>query len=389
MGRRGRRGRPRGGGLFQRSARREHAGHHGRPAVPGRGEVRVLRPGGIRPPVEVPQRHPAGARGQAVGADAGAGDGGHRPVRQARRRLPPVLLQRVGGQPVAAGRLEDDAGGGEAAQGDHQVHRPRRRGQGRQADQRHRVLRLPGLQRPHRLPEHHRDPDPAVEAACATKVPVIVFDRGVTTDCPVTFIHPIGGFAFGADGAEFLKEKVKPGGNILALRILPGVDVLEQRWAAANEIFAGSELKVVGVEFTDGDAAKTKSIVSDYIQRVGKIDGVWMDAGATAVAAVEAFQDAGAELPAIVGEDQQDFLRMWADEGLTAVAPTYPTYQWRTPVIAAVKILKGEQVPSEWVLPQPKITQDTVQQYVKQDMPPLHYAMCGCETMSGYPGPWK
>lgn len=230
---------------------------------------------------------------------------------------------------------------------------------------------------------------PAVEQACKTGVPVIVFDRGVNTSCPVTFIHPIGGFAFGADGAEFLKEKVKPGGKILALRILPGVDVLEQRWAAANEIFAGSGLDVVGVEFTDGDAAKTKSIVADYIQREGQINGVWMDAGATAVAAVEAFQDAGVDMPAIVGEDQQDFLRLWADEGLTAVAPTYPTYQWRTPVIAALKILKGEQVPKEWVLPQPRITGDNVKDYVKQDMPPLHYAMCGCEEMAGYPGPWK
>ncbi|MEV0153938.1 substrate-binding domain-containing protein [Micromonospora sp. NPDC050686] len=230
---------------------------------------------------------------------------------------------------------------------------------------------------------------PAVEKACATGVPVIVFDRGVNTDCAVTFIHPIGGFAFGADGAEFLKEKVKPKGKVLALRILPGVDVLEQRWAAANEIFSGSELNVVGVEFTDGDAAKTKGIVADYIQREGQIDGVWMDAGATAVAAVEAFQDAGVAVPAIVGEDQQDFLRLWADEGLTAVAPTYPTYQWRTPVIAALKILKGEQVPSEWVLPQPRITGDDVKEYVKQDMPPLHYAMCGCEGMPGYPGPWK
>ncbi|MEU6207453.1 substrate-binding domain-containing protein [Micromonospora musae] len=230
---------------------------------------------------------------------------------------------------------------------------------------------------------------PAVEQACGTGVPVIVFDRGVNTSCPVTFIHPIGGFAFGANGAEFLKEKVEPGGKILALRILPGVDVLEQRWAAANEIFAGSELDVVGVEFTDGDAAKTKSIVADYIQREGEINGVWMDAGATAVAAVEAFQDAGVEVPAFVGEDQQDFLRLWVDEGLNAVAPTYPTYQWRTPVIAAVKILKGEQVPKEWVLPQPRITSDNVRQYVQQEMPPLHYAMCGCETMPGYPGPWK
>ncbi|GAB3950997.1 hypothetical protein GCM10029976_086660 [Kribbella albertanoniae] len=228
---------------------------------------------------------------------------------------------------------------------------------------------------------------PAVEAACATGVPVIVFDRGVQTKCPVTYIHPIGGFAFGADGAEFLKEKVPAGGKVLALRILPGVDVLEQRWAAADKIFAGSGVKVVGVEFTGGDAAKTKSIVSDYLQREGKIDGVWMDAGATAVAAVEAFQDAGVPVPPFVGEDQQDFLRTWAADKLTAVAPTYPTYQWRTPVIAALRILEGQQVPKEWVLPQPKITQ--VQDYVEQDMPPLHYAMCGCESMPGYPGPWR
>ena len=230
---------------------------------------------------------------------------------------------------------------------------------------------------------------PAVEAACATGVPVIVFDRGVKTSCPVTFIHPIGGFAFGADGAEFLKEKVAPGGKVLALRILPGVDVLEQRWAAANEVFAGSQVKVVGVEFTDGDAAKTKSIVNEYIQREGKIDGVWMDAGATAVAAVEAFQDAGKPIPPFVGEDQQDFLRIWADEKMTAVAPTYPTYQWRTPIIAALRVLGGKQVPKEWVLPQPKVTQDTLKDFIKQDMPPLHYAMCGCEGMPGYPAPWK
>ncbi|MGV9772106.1 substrate-binding domain-containing protein [Streptosporangium sp. NPDC003464] len=228
---------------------------------------------------------------------------------------------------------------------------------------------------------------PAVTAACP-KLPVIVFDRGVDTDCPVTFINPIGGYAFGADGAEFLVEKVPAGGKVLALRILPGVDVLETRWSAAKVAFDKSELDVVGVEFTDGDAAKTKSIVSDYIQRHGKIDGVWMDAGATAVAAVEAFEDAGRQVPPIVGEDQQDFLQKWKDSGLTAVAPTYPTYQWRTPVIAALKILKGEEVPKTWKLPQPKITSESLATYLRPDMPPLHYALCGCEDLPGFPAKW-
>jgi ribose transport system substrate-binding protein len=230
---------------------------------------------------------------------------------------------------------------------------------------------------------------PAVEQACESDIPVIVFDRGVETDCPVTFIHPIGGYAFGADAAEFLVENVEPGGKILALRILPGVDVLETRWSGAKGIFDENDLNVVGVEFTDGDAAKTKSIVSDYIQREGELNGVWMDAGATAVAAVEAFEDAGVDVPPITGEDQLDFLTKWQDDGLTAVAPTYSNFQWRTAVIAATKILKGEEVPKEWVLPQPKITEDTLADYVDPDMPPLHYALCGCEDMPGYPGPWQ
>ncbi|MEV5498910.1 substrate-binding domain-containing protein [Nonomuraea fuscirosea] len=228
---------------------------------------------------------------------------------------------------------------------------------------------------------------PAVTAACG-KVPVIVFDRGVETDCPVTFIKPIGGYAFGADAAEFLAGKVPAGGKVLALRILPGVDVLETRWSAAKVVFDRSRLQVVGVEFTDGDAAKTKSIVSDYIQRHGRIDGVWMDAGATAVAAVEAFEDAGLPVPPINGEDQQDFLQKWKDAGLTAVAPTYPTYQWRTPVIAALRILKGEEVPEMWNLPQPKVTSETLPAYLKPDMPPLHYALCGCEDLPGFPETW-
>ncbi|WP_433500836.1 substrate-binding domain-containing protein [Sphaerimonospora sp. CA-214678] len=228
---------------------------------------------------------------------------------------------------------------------------------------------------------------PAVSGACP-KVPVIVFDRGVETDCPVTFIKPVGGYAFGAEAAEFLVGKVPAGGKILALRILPGVDVLETRWSAAKVAFDSSDLDVVGVEFTDGDAAKTKSIVGDYIQRYGKIDGVWMDSGATAVAAVEAFEDAGLPVPPINGEDQQDFLEKWNDAKLTAIAPTYPTYQWRTPVIAALKILKGEQVPKIWNLPQPAITQENLATYLKPGMPPLHYALCGCEDLPGYPEKW-
>ncbi len=229
---------------------------------------------------------------------------------------------------------------------------------------------------------------PAVEQACQ-KMPVVVFDRGVNTTCPVTFINPVGGYGWGIQTANFIAEKMPAGGKVLALRILPGVDVLENRWAAAKRIFEEKGIKVAGAEFTDGDNAKTKSIVEDYINREGKIDAIWMDAGATAVAALEAFEDAGQPFPVITGEDQEDFLQKWKTEGLTAFGPSYPTYQWRTPVIAAVRILKGEPVIGPtWKLPQPAVTQETLDKYVDAKMPPLHYALCGCEGLPGYPERW-
>ena len=164
--------------------------------------------------------------------------------------------------------------------------------------------------------------------------------------------------------------------------------MLETRWSAAKAIFDQAGVNVVGVEFTEGDVANTKSIVTDYIDRFGTIDGVWMDAGATSVGAIEAFEDLGLDVPPITGEDQQDFLRKWKDDGLTAVAPTYPTYQWRTPIIAAVMILQGQEVPKEWTLPQPLITNENLDQYLQPNMPPLHYALCGCENMAGFPERW-
>jgi ribose transport system substrate-binding protein len=229
---------------------------------------------------------------------------------------------------------------------------------------------------------------PAVERLCKTGVPVIVFDRGVTTQCPVTYVHPIGGYAFGAASAEFIASHVPHGGKVLALRILPGVDQLETRWGAAKSVFAKAGVRVVGAEFTDGDPAKTKTIVGDYIQRFGNLDGVWMDAGATTVAAVEAFQDTGKKVPPIDGEDQQDWLQLWQRNHFTGFSSVYPVYQWRTAVIAAADILSGRKVPREWVLPQPTITDANLAQWITPNMPPLFYSSCGCQHLPGFPRGW-
>lgn len=225
---------------------------------------------------------------------------------------------------------------------------------------------------------------PAVEKAAATGIPVVVFDRGVNTTDYTTFIHPIGGFAFGAVGARWLAEEMGGEGNVLALRVLPGVDVLETRWQAAEAIFAEYPgINVVGMEFNESDPAKAKSIVLDYLERF-EIDGVWTDFGGVSAAVAEAFVDFGVDVPPITGEDFNGWLKSWQANGYRSISPTYPTFQWRTAVIAAVRILKGEPVPKEWVLPQPYITAENLDEFARPDLPDGHFAMCGCNEIEGF-----
>lgn len=230
---------------------------------------------------------------------------------------------------------------------------------------------------------------PAVERACETGKPVVVFDRGVQTDCAVTFIHPIGGFAWGIDTAEFLIDELEPGDKVVALRILPGVDVLEQRWAAADKLFKEADIEAVDY-FTGADPAEIKKIISDELAK-GDVQGIWMDAGDGAVAAIEAFEDAGKEYPVMTGEDELSFLRKWKDTGLTGLAPVYSNFQWRTPLLALEKIFKGEEVPTEWVLPQSPITAAELDEYLDRNegMPDGHYAKFGGEDLPGYPKVWQ
>ncbi|MCJ1902533.1 ribose transport system substrate-binding protein [Paracoccus pantotrophus] len=229
---------------------------------------------------------------------------------------------------------------------------------------------------------------PVVEEACK-QLPVITFDRSVNTSCPVTAVRSIGGYAWGKAAADYVVANVPKGGNVLVLRTAPGLDIFETRWAAAEKVFAEADVKVIGNEFVGGDRAKAKATVVDYLSRTGHIDAVWVDLGVVSVAVAEAFQDMGLPYPVITGEDEQDYLQAWKDDGFKGIAPTYPAFQWRTAVQAALKVLKGEPVPApEWILPQPVITEAERDAFIDPQLPPLHFATCGCESMPGYPQRW-
>lgn len=228
----------------------------------------------------------------------------------------------------------------------------------------------------------------AIGRACETGKPVVVFDRGTTETCIASFVHSIGGYAWGIDSASFLADQLEEGDTVVALRTAPGVDVFEQRWAAATKIFKDAGLKVTD-HITGADPAEIKSVMADELTS-GEVDGVWVDLGDQAVPAIEAFQDAGMDIPAITGEDNMAYLRAWDELGFNGFAPVYSNFQWRTALLAVAMLFQGEEIPKDWTVPQTPITGDELPEVIKAnaEMPDVHSARCGCEDMPSFPGPW-
>ena len=110
------------------------------------------------------------------------------------------------------------------------------------------------------------------------------------------------------------------------------------------------------------------------------------------VAAIEAFEDAGDELPVMTGEDEMSFLRKWKETGLDGLAPVYSNFQWRTPLLAVEKIFKGEPMPSRVGAAadarSPR-TSATSTYSANEGMPDGHYAKFGGEDLPGYPEVWQ
>jgi ribose transport system substrate-binding protein len=231
---------------------------------------------------------------------------------------------------------------------------------------------------------------PVIEKACQI-MPVIQFDRFTESDCPVVSVRPVGNYAFGTSGAQFLVDNLPAGGNVMAFRSGSGVDVVEQRWGAARSIFeANPQLNIIDVQFTNTDSFSATLVISDTLAKYSTVDAIWFDSTQDVVSILDAFKNNGAPYPKVVaGEDREEYLQYWKANLNIAIAPTYPVYQWRTAILAAVMFMQGETVQHHWVLPQPSITTANLDQYANASMPADHFAMCGCEDLPNYPDHWQ
>jgi len=215
---------------------------------------------------------------------------------------------------------------------------------------------------------------PVVEKAMDAGIPVVTLDRNIVSDKYVTFVEQ-NSCDMGATQAKWLAEKLGGKGKIVLLSGLAGATPAEDRLRCAQEEFAKyPDIEVLAQEYAQWSPVEGKKIMANWLVTYPQIDGVWADSGLQASGAVEAFQEAGKEIPPITGEDWNRYLKMWKELGFPGYGVSFNTQMGAEAVKVALDIVQGKEVPHYVNLPKLIIDETTLDKYVRMDLPDDYWA---------------
>ena len=213
---------------------------------------------------------------------------------------------------------------------------------------------------------------PVCEEAMAAGIVVISFDNYVTTD-DVTAKVGIDEVEFGRVGAQWLADQLGGEGSIIVLNGIEGAGVDAMRNEGAMSVFARyPDIEILGQVHAGWDYNQAKPAVETFLAEHEQIDGVWSQGGAMTQAALDAFIAAGRPLVPMSGEANNGLLKAWKlnlDNGFDSIAPCSPTSMSADALDTAIRALDGKIVNLHTVITLPVITSDTLDDYVRMDLP--------------------
>jgi ribose transport system substrate-binding protein len=198
--------------------------------------------------------------------------------------------------------------------------------------------------------------DRVVSQACRKGIAVISFDSPIHTDNLTTKIE-VSAQSWGTATANWLVQTLGGKGDILVLNGPAGIGVSEARWAYAKKVFAAHPgINVVAISNTEYNAAPAEQSVSSLLYAHPHVDGIWSQGGALSAGAVLAYERAGKPIPPMTGENSKQFLEMWSQKKLTAMAVGNPNWMGAMAILAGVLAQQGKDVKFPIDVPIPVIT---------------------------------
>jgi ribose transport system substrate-binding protein len=215
---------------------------------------------------------------------------------------------------------------------------------------------------------------PVVEQAMDDGVPVVTLDRNISSDNYVSYVTS-SNCDMGTQQAEWLIEALGGEGQIVMMAGLAGASPAEDRLSCAREAFEATDIEILEEAYTSWSPVEGKQVMENWITTYGdEIDGVWSGSGLQASGAIEAFVEAGMDVPPISGEDFNLYFTLWQEIGFEGVSVSFPVRMGGVAVTTALDVLAGEPVPHTVDVERTVVTIDNLDDYARPDLPADYWA---------------
>lgn len=185
----------------------------------------------------------------------------------------------------------------------------------------------------------------AVERATEAGIPVITCMAGVQTEAYTAEVSrdiPLMGFST----ADEIANKLDGQGKVVMLHGIAGADAAEFWKSGALAAFSQYPgIEIVSEQYANWSAAEAMDVMRTVIAQEPDVDAVWVGGLEMGPSVIEAFKEAGAELPIIGGTNPTNgFLRLAIENDLEFSVAPFPPGAAQECVNVVLDTLEGKPV---------------------------------------------
>ncbi len=210
-----------------------------------------------------------------------------------------------------------------------------------------------------------------IQRAINEGVTVVNFDIEIAVDG----VYRVSGdnYDMGVQGAKYIVDKIGTEGTVVILEVPSSGSVSELRKAGfldtVAEIAPDLELLTYATKFTREDGLKD---MADILTSVDHIDAVYSMDDETSIGALQAIREAGrTDIKVITGGGgmQEYFKMMPENEDIWLQSALYSPAMVKDAIDVAVKLLKGEEVEKEIIIPTKVVDRENYTEFLDENSP--------------------
>ncbi|HWO77260.1 MAG TPA: ABC transporter substrate-binding protein [Bacillus sp. (in: firmicutes)] len=210
-----------------------------------------------------------------------------------------------------------------------------------------------------------------IQRALDEGIEVVNFDIVIDVDG----VYRVAGdnYDMGVQGANYIVDKIGTEGNVVILEVPSAGSVSELRKQGfvetIEEIAPDMNLQTYATQFTREDGLKD---FADILTSNDKIDAVYSMDDETSIGVLQAIREAGrTDIKVVTGGGgmQEYFNMMPENEDIWIQSALYSPAMVKDAVDVALKVLKGEEVEKETIIPTTIVDRENYQEFLDEGSP--------------------